>query len=135
MSTVSPFSGKDAFAAAVAAAYNSTDSELESKILNLYTKDSVITVNQNRMAWDEFLPYVKAIRARTTSVEVKSHHFVRDGNMFSERHTAFGTGKDGTKTRAEAMLMGELNEDGKAIWLEEFAILSSDADSSAAKAT
>ncbi|KAM0257762.1 hypothetical protein ACHAQJ_004213 [Trichoderma viride] len=128
MSTVSPFSSKEAFGAAIEKAFNSPDSELESRILDLYTKDSIITVNRNRMTWDEFLPYIKAIRNRTMSVDIKPHHFVRDGNMFAERHSAYGHGKDGKETQAEAMLMGELNEEGKVIWLEEIAILSSSAD-------
>ncbi|EHK22934.1 uncharacterized protein TRIVIDRAFT_60249 [Trichoderma virens Gv29-8] len=135
MSTVSPFSSKDSFATALEAVLNSPDASLEAALLNIYTKESVITVNQKRMTWDEFLPYLEAIRARLASVEIKSHHLLRDGNMFSERHTAYGHGKDGTETGAEAMLMGELNEDGKAIWLEEIAVLRSDADSASSEAS
>ncbi|KAL7803948.1 hypothetical protein V8C43DRAFT_266431 [Trichoderma afarasin] len=104
-------------------------------ILNIYVKEAVITVNMNRMTWDEFIPYIKAIRARTTSVDIKSHYLLRDGNLFSERHSAYGHGKDGTETNAEAMLMGEVNEDGKVIWLEEIAILNSDAGMAASKST
>ncbi|PTB70163.1 Metallo-hydrolase/oxidoreductase [Trichoderma citrinoviride] len=126
MSTPSAFTNKDTFAAAIHAAFNCPDSDLEARILDLYTRQSLITVNENRMSWKDFVPYVKAIRARRTSVEIQCHHFIRDGNMFAERHTASGTGKDGTITKAEALLMGELNEEGKAIWVEEIAILSSD---------
>ncbi|KAL7928551.1 beta-lactamase-like protein [Trichoderma chlorosporum] len=133
MATPGTFSSKDSFAAAIEAAFNVPDDSLEAAILNIYAKEAVITVNQKRMTWDDFLPYVKDIRARTTSVEIKSHYFLRDGNMFSERHTAYGHGKDGTETGAEAILMGELNEDGKAIWLEEIAILRSSADAVAFK--
>jgi hypothetical protein len=134
MSTVSAFSSKEALGTAIQSAFNSPDSELESRILNIYTKDAIITVNQNRMTLDEFFPYIKSIRSRTKSVDVKPHHFVRDGNMFAGRHTAYGHGKDGTETQADAMLMGELNEDGKAIWLEEIAILSSTAGTNATTA-
>ncbi|KAL6857318.1 Metallo-hydrolase/oxidoreductase [Trichoderma novae-zelandiae] len=116
MSRPSPFTNKDTFVAAIHAAFNCPDSDLEKSILHLYTKQSLIT----------FVPYIKAIRARTTSVDVECHHLIRDGSMFAERHTAIGTGKDGTMTKAEALLMGEVNEEGKAIWLEEIAILSSD---------
>ncbi|KAL6874453.1 beta-lactamase-like protein [Trichoderma longibrachiatum] len=133
MSTPSPFTNKDTFAAAIHAAFNCPDSDLEGSLLNLYTKQSIITVNQDRMSWDDFVPYIEAIRARTTSVDIECHHLIRDGNMFAERHTARGMGQDGTITKAEALLLGELNEDGKAIWLEEIAILSSDSSHSARK--
>ncbi|KAK1255612.1 hypothetical protein MKX07_007871 [Trichoderma sp. CBMAI-0711] len=128
MSKSSPFTNKDSFAAAISTAFNCPDSDVETSLLNLYTRDSIIIVNQNRMSWEKFVPYIEAIRARTMSVDVECHHFIRDGNMFAERHTARGTGKDGTTTEVEAFTMGELNEEGKAIWLEEIAILGSDAE-------
>ncbi|KAL7948166.1 beta-lactamase-like protein [Trichoderma barbatum] len=130
-----PFSSTGSVAAALESAFSCPDASLEATLLSIYTQQTIITVNQKRMAWEEFLTYIKAIRSRTTSVEIKSHYFLRDGNMFSERHSAYGHGKDGTKTHAEAMLMGELNEDGKAIWLEEIAVVASDAGSGASKAS
>ncbi|TFA97872.1 hypothetical protein CCMA1212_010402 [Trichoderma ghanense] len=130
MPTPSPFANKDTFAAALHAAFNCPDSDLESSLLNLYTRQSLITVNQNPMPWEDFVPYIRDIRARTTSVAVECHHFIRDGNTFADRHTARGTGRDGTMTKAEALLIGQLNEEGKAIWLEEIATLNSDASKS-----
>ncbi|RFU80029.1 hypothetical protein TARUN_2147 [Trichoderma arundinaceum] len=135
MSAVSPFSSKEAFATAIEAAFNCSDSDFEAKILNLYTKDTIITVNRNRMTWNEFVSYVQAVRDRTASVEIKSQHLLRDGNMFSEKHVAYGLGKDGKKTGAEALVIGELNEDGKAIWMEEIAVMLSDEEANPPKAT
>ncbi|KAL7894235.1 hypothetical protein HDV63DRAFT_383796 [Trichoderma sp. SZMC 28014] len=109
----------ESFASAIEAVFSCPESELESKILNIYTKDAVITVNEKRMTWDEFFPYFRGINNSTTAVQIKSDKLVQNGNIFAERHTAYGTGQDGTKTQAKAMCMFEVNEDKKVIWLEE----------------
>lgn len=134
MSTAGPFTSKEAFAAAIETAFDYEGPEFQSKMLDMYTKDTIITVNQNRMTWNEFLPHIMAIRARLATVKITPHHLLRDGNMFAAWHTAQGFGKDGTETRTQSMFVGELNADGKAIWLEEIVIPTLEADSKAAKA-
>lgn len=119
MSTANTFSSKKALASAIEAVFTCPESELESTILNIYTRDAVITVNEKRMTWNDFFPYLRGIKNSMTSVEIKPHHLLQDGNMFAEKHTAYGVGKDGTKTQAEAICMFEINEDKKVIWLEE----------------
>ncbi|PNP43653.1 hypothetical protein TGAM01_v202081 [Trichoderma gamsii] len=112
-------STKEDFASAIEAVFTCPEAELESKILNIYTKESVITVNEKRMTWEDFFPYFKGINNSMAAVQIKSDKLVQNGNMFAERHTAYGTGKDGTKTQARAICMFEVNEDKKVIWLEE----------------
>ncbi|EHK42533.1 hypothetical protein TRIATDRAFT_285302 [Trichoderma atroviride IMI 206040] len=112
-------STKEEFVSAIEAVFTCPESELESKILNVYSKDAVITVNEKRMTWDDFFPYFRGINNSMSSVQIKSDKFVQNGNVFAERHTAYGTGKDGTKTQARAICMFEVNEDKKVIWLEE----------------
>jgi hypothetical protein len=119
MASISPYASKEAWAATIERAFNNPESELEGTILSLYAKDVTITVNGNVMKWDTFLPDVKEIRARTASVRVTSHHFLRDGKMFAERHTVIGTGIDGSERQVEAMCIGQLDDEGKAIWQEE----------------
>jgi hypothetical protein len=83
---------KESFAAAIEGFLGCSEPELESEILNMYTKDSVVTV---------------------------SHRILQNGNLFAERHTAHGIDKEGTNTEAEAICMFEVNEDEKIIWFEE----------------
>ncbi|KAL6901338.1 hypothetical protein GGI43DRAFT_434055 [Trichoderma evansii] len=119
MATVNAFSSKEGFAAAMTDIFTCPDSELESKILSVYTKDSSITVNEKRMPWDDLIYYIRGIKNSMVDIELKAHHLLRDGNMFSEKHTAYATGTDGSKTQAEAICMGELNADNKVLWMEE----------------
>jgi hypothetical protein len=44
---------------------------------------------------------------------IQNQNWIRDGNMFSERHTAIGKRHDGTKTELVELCMGELAEDGR----------------------
>jgi hypothetical protein len=119
---------KEGFASAIQAVFTCPEAELESKVLDIYNKDSVITVNEKRMTWDEFIPYFRGINNSMATVQIKSHQLLRDGNLFAEKHTAYGTGKYGTKTQGEAICMYEVNEDKKVVWLEEVMHLSAGTD-------
>ncbi|KAL7917429.1 Metallo-hydrolase/oxidoreductase [Trichoderma austrokoningii] len=120
MSAAHNVSSKEAFASAIEAVFTCPESELESKILNIYTKDAVIIVNQKRMTWNDFFPYMRGFNNSLASIQIKPHHLLRDGNMFAEKHTAYAVSKDGTKSQAEAICLFEVNEEKKVIWLEEF---------------
>jgi hypothetical protein len=110
---------KESFAAAIEGFLGCSEPELESEILNMYTKDSVVTVNGNRMTWDDFYPYFRGINNSMESIKIVSHRILQNGNLFAERHTAHGIDKEGTNTEAEAICMFEVNEDEKIIWFEE----------------
>ncbi|PTB36250.1 hypothetical protein M441DRAFT_73614 [Trichoderma asperellum CBS 433.97] len=119
MSTANILSSKEAFASAMTAIFTCPESELESTLLGIYSKDAVVTVNEKRMTWNDFFPYIRGINKSMESAEINTHYLLQDGNMFAEKHTAIGIGKDGTKTQAEAICMGEVNAEKKIIWLEE----------------
>lgn len=119
MATTNPFSSKEAFASTMEALFRCPDSELESKMLGVFSKDAVITMNERQLIWDGLFPYFKAIRDQLVSVEIKVHHFLQDGNMIAEKHTSSGIGKDGVKTQADVFCILKMNEDNRVIWLEE----------------
>jgi hypothetical protein len=113
------YSNKEAWVAAVSKIFNGPESEIEDSILALYTTDVTVTANGSSMRMAELIAYVKNIRNLAPSVEIMSHYFLRDGNLFADKHTVIGTGHDGSKTQVENLVIGELNEQGKCFWIEE----------------
>ena len=113
------YANKEAWVAAVSKLFNGPESEIEDSILALYTADVTVTANGSSMKMADFIAYVQNIRNIAASVEIKSHVFLRDGNLFADKHTVIGTGHDGSKTQAENLVIGELNEEGKCFWIEE----------------
>ncbi|KAJ9141703.1 hypothetical protein NKR23_g7739 [Pleurostoma richardsiae] len=122
MAPVSTYSDVNLWAAAVSKAFSCPDEELESHLLShLYTKDSIITVNGQEMTWDAFLAYLKIVRGAVSSVDVSPHHLLRDGRRFAIRHTSRGHRHEGPESHIEAMVMGEVDDEGRALWVEEVA--------------
>ena len=113
------YSNKEAWVTAVSAIFNGPESEMENNILALYTADVTVTANGSSMKMAELIAYIKNIRNIAPTVEITSHYFLRDGNLFADKHTVIGTGKDGSKTQVENLVIGELNEEGKCFWIEE----------------
>jgi len=113
------YSNKEAWIAAVSKLFNGPESEIQDRILALYAPNVTATVNGSSMKMANLIAYVKNIRNIAVSVEITSHCFLRDGNFFADKHTVIGTGHDGSKTQAENLIIGELNEEGKCFWIEE----------------
>ena len=107
------------WAAAVSRVFNGPEAEREEALLRLYSKDVVVTVDKNRMNWDEFVQYVKNITDIVTHVDINIHHWFTDGKLFASLHTTVGHRADGSKSNVYCMAMGGIGEDGKANWIEE----------------
>lgn len=119
MSTQNCYSSKETWVAAILKIFNGPESEIEESILALYTPDVALTVNGSSMKMADFKEMVKNIRGIAVSVDITSHYFLRDGNLFADKHTVIGTGHDESKTQVEVLVIGELNDEGKCIWIEE----------------
>lgn len=119
MPTSNYYSDKETWVAAVSKIFNGPESEIEASALALYTTDVTITANGSTMNMAGFITYVKNIRNIAPSVEITSHYFLRDGNLFADKHTVIGTGPDGSITQVENLVIGELNEEGRCFWIEE----------------
>lgn len=105
------------------AAFNApTDAEVENNLLRMYTPHTRFTIDGREMDWTGFLAYVAAIRAAVARVEVTSHHFLRDGAKFADMHTVVGYPKEGgPESRFEVMVVGEVDGEGKCVWIVEMA--------------
>jgi hypothetical protein len=120
MSEVNPYSSKEAWTATILEAFNGPAETVESTFLKLYTRDTVIKIDGKTYDFDSFLAHAMGIRSIATNVELTSHCFLRDGNLFAEKHTLTATMRqDGTSVTAEAYLFGELGADSKAVWVDE----------------
>jgi hypothetical protein len=119
MSTGNNYSNKEAWVTAVSKIFNGPESEIEDNILALYTPDVSVTANGSLMTMAELTAYINTIRSTAVSVEITSHYFLRDGNLFADKHTVIGIGHDGSKTQVEVLVIGQLNEEGKCFWIEE----------------
>ncbi|KAK3349700.1 hypothetical protein B0T25DRAFT_548747 [Lasiosphaeria hispida] len=120
MSVATPYSSKEAWTATILQAFNGPDENVESTFLKLYTRDTAIKMDGKTYDFAAFLAHAMYIRSIAASVELKSHCFLRDANMFAEKHTFMATMKqDGTRVTVEAYLFGELDADSKAIWVDE----------------
>jgi hypothetical protein len=63
--------------------------------------------------FDDMYNSLKGLRTRIASSKVKVLYFLRDGNIFAERHSVESTGKDGKITIVEAYCFGEADEQGR----------------------
>lgn len=120
MSNVSPYSSKEAWTATILQAFNGPHEDVEATFLKLYTKDTSFKIDGKTYDYAAFLEYAMQIRSMATDVELTSHCFLRDGNLFAEKHTLTATMKqDGTRVVVEAYLFAELDADERAIWVDE----------------
>jgi len=120
MSDASPYTSKEAWTATILQAFNGPDEDVESTFLKLYTRETAINIDGKTYDFAAFLAHAMHIRSITASVELNSHCFLRDGNMFAEKHTLMATMKqDGPPVVVEAYLFGEIGEDGRAVWVDE----------------
>jgi hypothetical protein len=120
MEHTAPYFSKEAWTATILHAFNGPDEDVESTFLKLYTKDTLIKIDGKSYNFEAFLAHAMHIRNITSGVELDSHCFLRDGNLFAEKHTLSATMKeDGVRVVVEAYLFGELDADGKAVWVDE----------------
>ncbi|KAK3315639.1 hypothetical protein B0H66DRAFT_565687 [Apodospora peruviana] len=118
--TPSPYSSKEAWTATILEAFNGPDETVESTFLKLYTRDTIIKMDGKTYDFAAFLTQAMYFRSIAVSFDLKSQCFLRDGNMFAEKHTFIATMKqDGTRAAVEAYLFAELDADSKAIWVDE----------------
>ena len=119
-SASSPYSSKEGFTATLLHAFNGPESEVKPTFLTLYNEDTVVKMNGATYSFDEFLAHVANVRGLLTNFEIESHAFLRDGNMVAEKHTLKATRKeDGKSVGAEGYIFGELNDEGRAVWVDE----------------
>ncbi|KAK5658112.1 hypothetical protein OQA88_2668 [Cercophora sp. LCS_1] len=120
MSDMNPYSSKEAWTATILQAFNGPDDEVEATFLKLYTKSTSFKIDGKTYDYPAFLEYAKQIRSIAANVELTSHCFLRDGNLFAEKHTLVATTKqDGTRVMVEAYLFAEIGADGRAVWVDE----------------
>ncbi|KAK1749402.1 hypothetical protein QBC47DRAFT_395852 [Echria macrotheca] len=120
MSTKNPYSSKKTWAAALLHAFNGPDDEIEEAFLALYNKHTVFNINGETYSFEKFLVHVASVRNILANFKIESHCFLRDGNMFAEKHTLTATRKeDGMQVGAEGYVFGELDGGSRAIWVDE----------------
>jgi hypothetical protein len=120
MSGSNPYASKEAWTAAILRALTGPEEEVESTFLTLYTKETDIKIDGKTYDFPGFLANAAHVRSISSDIELKSHCFLRDGNFFAEKHTLTATLKhDGSKIAVEGYIFGELNDDNKAVWVDE----------------
>ena len=120
MSDSGPYSSKEAWVATLQSAFNGPQEDVEPTMLKLYTKETKITIDGKSYDWDAFMANVAWVRDVSSKVDINSHCFLRDGNLFAEKHTLTATMKsDGPPVTVEGYIFGELGDDGKALWVDE----------------
>lgn len=62
---------------------------------------------------DGFTAHIAALQARTVAGRIEVLEIVRQGNRIADRHEVTVTKRDGTTSRLEIYLFGELAEDGR----------------------
>jgi hypothetical protein len=84
---------------------------LEATIDRYFAPDYQQRTDGELVGRDGFASHIRALRAVTVSVSVLD--VVREGNRIADRHEVTVTKRDGTTSRLEVYLFGELAEDGR----------------------
>jgi hypothetical protein len=119
MSVSTGFSSHKVWASTIEKIFNCPDAELESTVLHIYGPATTLTVNGNIMNYEAFLGFTRGIKSAVVSCTVTPLFWVRDGNKFAEKHRVDGTVADGSTVKIEAMTMGELDDEGRAVTVDE----------------
>ncbi|KAK0750827.1 hypothetical protein B0T18DRAFT_401138 [Schizothecium vesticola] len=115
-----PYTSKEAWTRTLLQALNGPDSDVEPTFLKLYTRDTTITLDGKSYTLESFLTHVMQLRSIAVDFELNSHCFLRDGNLFAEKHTLAGTMREGgARVEVEGYIFGEIDESGKAGWVDE----------------
>ncbi|KAK2616316.1 hypothetical protein QQS21_000750 [Conoideocrella luteorostrata] len=117
----SPYHTQETWSKTLNQLMNGPDSDVPQLLSRLYSQDCAINTNGKKLDGRTVVPYIMGLREMFASTEIRSLHWLRDRDMFAERHDVIAKLKDGTVSRIEVLIMGELNSQGQAIWLEEIA--------------
>lgn len=119
MSSDGPYSSQQVWELTINRLFNGPESEVESTLSQLYSKDCLVTANGKSMNWEALFAYINDMRRSVKSIEIKSRHWIRKGNLLAENHDVTAMYSDGKFLRATTMILAEVNENGQAAWLDE----------------
>lgn len=86
---------------------------LEATIDRYFTSDYTQRTNGALSGRDGFAAHIRALRAVAAEGIVKVSEAVREGDRIADRHEVTVTTRDGTTSRIEVYLFGELADDGR----------------------
>jgi hypothetical protein len=92
---------------------------LEATIDRYFTPDYTQRTDGALSDRDGFAAHIKALRAVAADGTVKVSEAVREGNRIADRHEVTVTKRDGTASRIEVYLFGELADDGRLCRVDE----------------
>jgi len=118
----SPYCSQETWVSTLLHAFNGPSSDVESTFFQLYNRATAITVDGNPYNFDTFVAHVVQLRSIiAVDFALESHCFLRDGNLFAEKHTLAATMREGggERVEVEGYIFGELGEDGRALWVDE----------------
>jgi predicted SnoaL-like aldol condensation-catalyzing enzyme len=86
---------------------------LEATIDRYFTPDYTQRTEGALSGRDGFVAHIRALRALAAGGSVKIIEAVREGDRIADRHEVTVTRRDGTTSRIEVYLFGELADDGR----------------------
>jgi SnoaL-like domain len=92
---------------------------LEATIDRYFTPDYTQRTDGQLTGREEFAAHIATLRGLTACGTVKVSEAIRDGNRIADRHEVSVTKRDGTTSRIEVYLFGELAGDGRLRRVEE----------------
>ena len=92
---------------------------LEATIDRYFTPDYQQRTDGDVVDRAGFAAHIRALRALVASGSVTVREALRDGNRIADRHEVTVTKRDGTVSRLEVYLFGELASDGRLRRVEE----------------
>jgi predicted SnoaL-like aldol condensation-catalyzing enzyme len=98
---------------------NEVSHPLEATIDRYFAPDYTQRTDGALCGRDGFAAHIRALRALAADGNVKVSKAIRDGNRIADRHEVTVTRQDGTTSRIEVYLFGELAADGRLLHVEE----------------
>ena len=92
---------------------------LEATIDRYFTPDYQQRTDGELVGRDGFTAHIRALRALAAGGSVRVLEALRAGNRVADRHEVIVTKRDGTTSRLEVYLFGELASDGRLRRVEE----------------
>jgi hypothetical protein len=86
---------------------------LETTIDRYFTPDYQQRTDGEVADRDGFAGHIRALRALAANGSVKVRAVIREGNRIADHHEVTVTRRDGTPSRVEVYLFGELADDGR----------------------
>ena len=106
--------------------FSADDAQFDVIFKSMWARDIEATVDGKSSGYDEVYKSLTGLRSMVASAEVKVLSLFRDGNKYAERHLTQAVMKDGSRSRADAYVFGELDEDGRIRKFSEALILKND---------